>query len=342
MGCWVREVPSCLRPPAAHRFLMAKKKRPAKRSCHPARQLAPMPSDARWPSWDTWTPSDALAGKLALADYLRTEDGAKLLAVSIPEDLDESKQQYWSDVYLAEAASIGDDIAARDVFWLSPDSAKLVEVIAKELMDGFMGRTVRLSEFAFVAPKGLLVISDGKADTDYPKIVLWAISQGQLHADVVLHRPETAGKRTVEHDILGRGFEMQTFLPLPLDTDIPVQSDDAPWKSMYPWMWLLGLGVLQRSRYVEHDDAPQLDPATTSKARRAGASTTVRTSSLLRREVIELEAGRGSKHRAHWVRGHWRRQWHPSVKLHRMKWVEGHMRGDPHLGVLEDRPVLVA
>lgn len=44
--------------------------------------------------------------------------------------------------------------------------------------------------------------------------------------------------------------------------------------------------------------------------------------------------------RLHWVRGHSKRQWVPSVQKHRRIWVDGYDRGDARLGVVPRRPVL--
>lgn len=47
--------------------------------------------------------------------------------------------------------------------------------------------------------------------------------------------------------------------------------------------------------------------------------------------AYELEALRAQRHgtpRGHWVRGHSRHTWFPSVEEHRWQWVEGFLRGD--------------
>ena len=36
--------------------------------------------------------------------------------------------------------------------------------------------------------------------------------------------------------------------------------------------------------------------------------------------------------RAHWARGHMRRQWWPSLEQHVPRWIQTHVRGNPELG----------
>lgn len=65
-------------------------------------------------------------------------------------------------------------------------------------------------------------------------------------------------------------------------------------------------------------------------------TSTVRVISLRNPEYgrFELDAATGRKLRAHWVRGHWRRQWYASQEEHRSIWIEGFLRGDTRLGTV--------
>ena len=56
----------------------------------------------------------------------------------------------------------------------------------------------------------------------------------------------------------------------------------------------------------------------------------------------ELEAATGIKLRAHWVRGHWRNQWYPSLEDHRTIWIDGFVKGDASLGTVTGPKVYVA
>lgn len=55
-------------------------------------------------------------------------------------------------------------------------------------------------------------------------------------------------------------------------------------------------------------------------------------------ELDALRAVRAGTPRGHWVRGHWKRQWHAATEEHRWHWIDGYPRGDFEKGsVLGDR-----
>lgn len=56
----------------------------------------------------------------------------------------------------------------------------------------------------------------------------------------------------------------------------------------------------------------------------------------------ELDATTGRKVRAHWVRGHWRNQWYPSVNAHRTIWIDGFVKGDAAQGTVGGSKVYIA
>lgn len=56
----------------------------------------------------------------------------------------------------------------------------------------------------------------------------------------------------------------------------------------------------------------------------------------------EMDAATGRKLRSHWVRGHWRQQWYPSIQDHRTIWIDGFIRGDADLGTVTGRKIYIA
>ena len=56
----------------------------------------------------------------------------------------------------------------------------------------------------------------------------------------------------------------------------------------------------------------------------------------------ELDAATGRKIRQHWVRGHWRNQWYPSLKDNRAIWIDGYIKGDAALGIVMGQKIHVA
>lgn len=59
-------------------------------------------------------------------------------------------------------------------------------------------------------------------------------------------------------------------------------------------------------------------------------------------ELDALRAARAGRPRGHWVRGHWRRQWHASIDEHRWHWIDGYPRGDFEKGVVPGQRIQVA
>lgn len=56
----------------------------------------------------------------------------------------------------------------------------------------------------------------------------------------------------------------------------------------------------------------------------------------------QLDAVTGHKMRAHWVRGHWRKQWYPATEEHRTIWIDGFVKGDAKLGRVNSAKVHTA
>jgi hypothetical protein len=71
---------------------------------------------------------------------------------------------------------------------------------------------------------------------------------------------------------------------------------------------------------------------------------TIRVLSLVNPDYgrYEMDAATGRKLRSHWVRGHWRQQWYPSIQDHRTIWIDGFIRGDADLGAVAGRKIYVA
>lgn len=59
-------------------------------------------------------------------------------------------------------------------------------------------------------------------------------------------------------------------------------------------------------------------------------------------EIDALRAERQGTPRGHWVRGHWRQQWFPSVQEHRWQWIDGFPRGDFSKGTVGGERILIA
>jgi hypothetical protein len=112
---------------------------------------------------------------------------------------------------------------------------------------------------------------------------------------------------------------------------------------------LRALGRLSRQPTTIVDEPPVAPRARRAAAKaRRGAPASIRRVSLRHPHLAghELQAARdarsGHRPRGHFVRGHWKHQWHPSIDEHRLTWVDGDLRGDFTAGVVPGTKVLVA
>lgn len=115
-----------------------------------------------------------------------------------------------------------------------------------------------------------------------------------------------------------------------------------------PHRILQTLAALCRTPLVRDEVAPASKAARQEAARAGLTDPPIRRIYLRRPEHAqhELEAARaaraGQPPRGHWVRGHWKNQWHPSNGEHRTIWIAGYPRGDFTAGSLTGTKVLIA
>jgi len=111
---------------------------------------------------------------------------------------------------------------------------------------------------------------------------------------------------------------------------------------------LIALTALTRTSGVVGQSDEPTSKAARQVARKAGLiDSRVRRLYLQKADsgAYELEALRAQRHgtpRGHWVRGHWRHTWFPSVEEHRWQWVEGFLRGDFTKGAVSGERIQVA
>lgn len=137
------------------------------------------------------------------------------------------------------------------------------------------------------------------------------------------------------------------------DTEAYIQSSD--------FSRLIGLVVsisaIARSTHTrstqEVPQPPGKKKKRASRRRAAPTERSVRVLSLINPEYADYERRAAQQDgselvvtrsgvRAHWVRGHWRRQWYASSQSHRTIWIDGFVKGDPNLGTMGGRKVYSA
>lgn len=104
---------------------------------------------------------------------------------------------------------------------------------------------------------------------------------------------------------------------------------------------MVSLAAISRSPLSESEGGPV--PSDGTSRGHSSTRSSIRRSYLRHPEYgsMEIQAARG-KMRAHWVRGHWRRQWYSSIQEHRFIWVDGFPKGNPDRGEVKGSKILVA
>ena len=82
---------------------------------------------------------------------------------------------------------------------------------------------------------------------------------------------------------------------------------------------------------AERAEVRRADKRTLSRGREASGAH-IQVIDLRRRQPGEAVPEQDRHVRAHWARGHMRRQWWPSLEQHVPRWIQTHVRGNPGLG----------
>lgn len=163
------------------------------------------------------------------------------------------------------------------------------------------------------------------------------------------HTPEPGAPVSVDDDCVGVE-EMQRFL-VPVETvDTVVDQETGTYPSSEKFTHCLGLirsiNAVSKSAHTRDTPTETESPKQSKIRRRKGLKKprTIRVLSLVNPEYgrYEMDAATGRKLRSHWVRGHWRQQWYPSIQDHRTIWIDGFIRGDAELGTVTGRKIYVA
>lgn len=133
-----------------------------------------------------------------------------------------------------------------------------------------------------------------------------------------------------------------------IDTTVDQDTDGLPTTAEFTH----GLGLVRsinavaKSAHTRDTLTDTESPKQSKIRRRKGLKKprTIRVLSLVNPEYgrYEMDAATGRKLRSHWVRGHWRQQWYPSIQDHRTIWIDGFIRGDAELGTVTGRKIYVA
>lgn len=259
----------------------------------------------------------------------------------------------------------GPNLSTDTLVWADAGFCDLLEAAALGLREQAAADGIfRSEEFDLLAPSGTLYLSRPielvrrhEADPRTYRRLDWNVDGGGtlLKVMAIGDRPEDRG-RTYKLGVpewtlgsikgVGYGWTAPAITPIGTDMEVPAGDNLSNYHSTF---LVLALASLARSKHVLDEPAAtrsrQSRPPTGPGSQNQGEMPGVRRISLTRPEIgrLEVEAARpGASRRAHWVRGHWRRQWYATVEEHRMRWVDGHMRGDPAIGLVTGERVLIA
>lgn len=295
-----------------------------------------------------WTVDDALTITARFADWLSTGDAKRA-----------TRQHVWSmveeqfgpddnpDQYAEESnALLARAIRSQDPIWCDPAMVDLLAVATAELPD-----VHPIQPWHLPHPTAGMVVFSKPIPTDYAQVYAWNDPQARSPDNVWRNVHDEVSAITWERPFTNRWLIRSwirtrgTSIYRIENAAGPIWCPDLRPSSVVELMGehhhggpgarvLVALTALTRAGSAAAESAERASKAARRRADKAGMpEARVRRLYLNRPESgpAELDALRAHRHgtpRGHWVRGHWRHQWHPSVAEHRWQWIEGCPRGD--------------
>lgn len=240
--------------------------------------------------------------------------------------------------------------AHADLFWVSRDMGVLAGNAAEALPEVHLGKDLWPSDVGFMVFSNPMRVSGfqhtkySERTTESIRAVLWAPDGDGLtiamYADVVSAvsmAMKAARKTDVSEDEVVREVahfsqEFGDLMPIarghyPVNKPVSTTSNEGNEPHLailVSTMWLL----MQQPLVVE-TTKQEVDAKTKRKLHRSGDKVPDVRLIDLRRARGENKPGNGNRNYEHqWmVRGHWRKQWMPSLNMHRPTWVRPHIKG---------------
>lgn len=291
----------------------------------------------------TWTADDAVRVAAGFTRWLGTADAVRFHRRPFAE-CSRVPEQDCSQAAQVTVELLASSLRDEPVIWCDPAMVDMLAASAASLPAAAVDEPLLLPQtgllvFAKHLPADWIATVPGTGELTRHQATYRAISWTQFAEDgTILVTPWGAGVpttlrwpdglRTRTCDLQPRGivqFYNHARAAAPQDSDL--------------MRLLRALGELSRHPITRQDDTP------TSKASRRAAKAAGTSDAGIRRlylqrpesgpaELAALRAERIGSVRAHWVRGHWKRQWLPSIQEHRWTFIEGYARGE---GPLPDR-----
>lgn len=311
-----------------------------------------LPGEPTLPTFDPparWKPKHAAQLRALMAGLFASAYGILWTAEVLDQVMstfDDGKPMPYDEMDRA----VAQDTYHRYQAWSSPDTPLILaddDFVTMVRAAALSASTESLSADELLAPSGILLFENETiVEQIHPsrpfRGIRWQITDGdRLTVEVLLENRHLDWSHTVlRPDEVTRYLVVKSFLSLPLGYQRELDLNG-------PSLALVGMlrSVAAISRSPRTTDRT-VDPGAHSrkKGRRQSRAPggAVRVLALRSPETARMEyeaaTGTGStSRRQHWVRGHWRRQWYPSLGEageHRRIWVDGFLRGDATLGTV--------
>ncbi len=305
-----------------------------------------------------WSVDDALRLYTKLVEWLPTRDGVKACYLAYhlsyrgswpPELAEESARWELAEQTARESATT---IGSTSLIWCDPPMTDLIAAAADTYPpEPFLEHNLPSPHGIVIFAKPLPAVwQDQYAETERRELsaITWATglsTDDRQTLSIAGWEPRTGIDRYRDPDltIYYSGLRLASYVlglygATPEDQGGPAGTNRI----------LQTFAALSRTPLVRDESAPGSKAARQAAARAGLQDRPIRRVYLRRPQdgPAELEAARaeraGRPPRAHWVRGHWKDQWYPSIEEHRTIWVSGYPRGDFSAGTVGGTKVLVA
>ena len=293
-----------------------------------------------------WKPKDAIEMKRLMTSFYESAFG---LLVSNESALRAGIDQGYAQEIAAEARGL----------WAQKD---LLLIFAKEsYLDMLEAAAItapagELNDDELLASSGIMLFEHERnipaltAENDDVPIrgITWKAEDGYITVQVMIdghHERDNPGRIEPPVDCYAYLYQLNLLKAPMRNPTVPGHDGGASALLGY----LRSIKVIAQSPATESTLVqPVLRPKAQPKKKRTQAKnarpSSVRVLSLRNADHgrYELDAATGRKIRQHWVRGHWRNQWYPSIKDNRAIWIDGYIKGDAALGIVTGQKIHIA
>jgi len=300
-----------------------------------------------------WNVDDALRVTARFADWLSTADANRLTQQHVWDFVGE---QLEADNVPAEDAanesnaSLAHAIRSQDPIWCDPNMVDLLAVATAELPDM---STVEAWQLPY--PVAGLVILSKPLPTDWRGAMNPQGDLEDMHDEISaitwerpfenrwVIRSWARGSGVFRFKGVDHHVRCPDLRPSAVVELLGEQQNQAPVARI-----LMALTALSRTADSVGETRELASKAARLRASKAGMpDPRVRRLYLHRpaagaQELEALRAERQGSPRGHWVRGHWRNQWYPSIEEHRLRWIDGFPRGDFTQGTVSGERIQIA